>query len=147
MLNQDYKDMLFLLLKNNVDFLLIGAYAMAVHGFPRATADIDIFVRPDPKNAQQVYKTLADFGAPLNNISSSDFENPGTIFQIGINPRRIDIITEIDGLSFDEAAEGKEIVEIEGLYIPVISKLKLIINKLSTGRDKDRLDAENLKKL
>ena len=147
MLNQDYKDMLFLLLKNNVDFLLIGAYAMAVHGFPRATADIDIFVRPDPKNAQQVYKTLADFGAPLNNISSSDFENPGTIFQIGVTPRRIDIITEIDGLSFDEAAEGKEIVEIEGLYIPVISKLKLIINKLSTGRDKDRLDAENLKKL
>ncbi len=144
MLNQDYREMLSLLLENNVEFLLIGAYALAVHGFPRATGDIDIFVKPDSKNAQFVFKTLDEFGAPLDGVSASDFEKPGIILQIGVAPRRIDIITEIDGLTFEEASEGKEIVEIEELKIPVISKLNLIRNKRATGRDKDRIDAENL---
>jgi len=146
MLNQDYKDMLSLLLENGVDFLPVGAYALAAHGFPRATADIDIFVRPSKENAKHVFKTLSEFGAPLKNISISDFESPGIILQIGVEPRRIDMITEIDGLTFDEAAKGKDIVDIEGLSIPVISKRTLIINKRATGRDKDRLDAENLEK-
>ncbi|OHD68407.1 MAG: hypothetical protein A2W19_14420 [Spirochaetes bacterium RBG_16_49_21] len=145
MLNQDYRDMLSLLLENKVDFLLVGAYALAVHGFPRATADIDVFVKPSQGNARRVYKALSEFGAPLGNVSVADFESPGTILQIGVAPRRIDLITEIGGLSFDEASEDKDIVEIEGLSIPVISKAKLIINKLATGREKDRLDAEALK--
>jgi len=144
MLNQDYKEMLSLLLENEVDFLLVGAYAMAVHGYPRATADIDIFVKPTPENAQRIYKVLAEFGASLDDVSISDFKVSGTILQIGVKPRRIDVITEIDGLSYDEASEGKEIVEIDGLSVPVISKKKLIMNKLATGRDKDRLDAEDL---
>ena len=144
MLNQDYKDMLSLLLENEVDFLLVGAYALAAHGFPRATADIDIFVRPSKENANHVFKALSEFGAPLGNVSISDFEVPGTILQIGVKPRRIDMITGIDGLTFDEAEEGKVIVEIECLSIPVISKRNLIINKRATGRDKDKLDAENL---
>lgn len=146
MLNQDYRDMLSLLLENEVDFLLVGAYALAVHGFPRATADIDIFVRPSKRNAKHVIKTLSEFGAPLKDISISDFETPGIILQIGVEPRRIDMITEIDGLTFDEAAKGKVVVDIEGLSIPVISKRTLIINKRATGRDKDRLDAKNLEK-
>ncbi|MGM0444349.1 MAG: nucleotidyltransferase [Fibrobacterota bacterium] len=144
MLNQDYREMLSLLLENNVEFLLVGAYALAVHGFPRATGDIDIFVKPEPDNAQFVLKTLNEFGAPLNGVKASDFETPGIILQIGVAPRRIDIITEIDGLTFEEASEGKEIVEIEDLKIPVISKLNLIRNKRATGRDKDKIDAENL---
>lgn len=81
----------------------------------------------------------------MHNVSESDFVQPGTLLQIGVAPRRIDIITEIDGLTFDEAADGKEIIELEGLSIPVISKENLIINKLATGRDKDKLDADNLR--
>ncbi len=147
MLNQDYKDMLFLLIEKKVDFLLVGAYALAAHGLPRATADIDIFVKPSPNNAIHIIEVLTEFGAPLDNVSKLDFEKPGTILQIGVKPRRIDIITEIDGLTFDEAKKGKSIVDIEGLSIPVISKINLIKNKQATGRDKDRLDAENLEKL
>ena len=145
MLNQDYKEMLSLLLVNKVEFLLIGAYALAIHGFPRATADIDIFVKPSSENASLIFKTLEEFGAPTDNISVRDFVQPGTILQIGVAPRRIDIITKIDGLTFDKAADGKDIIDLEGLSIPVISKQNLIINKLATGRDKDKIDADNLK--
>ena len=145
MLNQDYKEMLSLLLDNKVEFLLVGAYALAAHGFPRATADIDIFVKPNSKNASVLYKTLEKFGAPLENISRDDFAHPGIILQIGVAPRRIDIITKIDGLTYDEASKGKEIIEIESLSIPVISKQNLIINKLASGREKDKIDARNLK--
>ena len=145
MLNQDYKEMLSLLLENNVEFLLVGAYALAVHGFPRATGDIDIFVKPNSENAQFLYKSLSDFGAPLSGVSTDDFSVPGIILQIGVAPRRIDIITEIDGLSFEEASKGQDTIEIDGLSIPVISKQNLIINKMATGRDKDRVDVESLK--
>jgi len=144
MLNQDYKDMLSLLLENAVEFLLVGAYALAAHGFPRATADIDIFIKPSRENSKRLFKVLIEFGAPLKNINPSDFEEPGIIFQIGVKPRRIDLITEIDGLSFEDAIEDGEIIDIEGLSIPIISKKKLIINKMATGREKDRLDAEHL---
>lgn len=147
MLNQDYKEILSTLLENNVDFLIVGAYAMAAHGLPRATADLDIFVRPGKKNAEGVFNTLVQFGAPMERVTVHDFEKPGTILQIGVAPRRIDIITDIDGVSFDEADNDKVIVEIEGLKIPVISKQKLIINKKATGREKDRLDAESLVEL
>ncbi|MCP4137661.1 MAG: hypothetical protein GY754_42230 [bacterium] len=145
MLNQDYKEMLSILLEEKVDFLLVGAYALAAHGYPRATGDIDIFVRPDKDNAHKVYKALARFGAPMDQVSESDFSTPGIVFQMGVAPRRIDVISEITGVSFDSAAADKMIVDIEGLKVPVISKEKLIINKESTGRDKDTLDAKNLK--
>ena len=144
MLNQDYKEMLSLLLKNEVAFLLVGAYAMAAHGFPRATADIDIFVRADSQNAQKLYKALAEFGAPKDHISVDDLEKPGLIFQVGVAPRRIDIINKIDGVTFDEAEKDKIIIDLDGLSVPIISKQKLIINKRSTEREKDRLDAETL---
>ena len=144
MLNRDYKEMLSLLLDNEVEFLLVGAYALAIHGYPRATADIDIFIKPDSENASKLYKTLEEFGAPLENVSPDDFVEPGIILQIGVAPRRIDILTKIDGMTFDEASGGKEIIEIEDLMIHVISRKNLIINKLATGREKDRIDAENL---
>ena len=87
------------------------------------------------------------FGAPLENIKIDDFSVPGTVFQVGVIPRRIDIITKISGLNYAEASAGKEIVKIDDLSIPIISKQNLIINKLATGREKDRLDAETLKKI
>ncbi len=147
MLNQDYKDILSLLLEKEAEFLVVGAYAMAAHGYPRATADIDIFVKPSPENASRVYQAIREFGAPLENIIPADFEAPGTVFQIGVEPRRIDLMTEIDGLSFDEADKDKDVYEIEGIRIPFISKNMLIKNKLATGREKDRLDAVSLKSI
>lgn len=146
MLNPDYKEILSILQNNNVEFLLVGAYALAIHGFPRATGDIDIFVKPDNDNAEKLYRSLKIFGAPLRNISPVDFISPGIVLQIGVAPRRIDILTSIDGLTFDEASVGMETIQIEDLSIPVISRKNLIANKLATGREKDKLDAENLMK-
>ncbi len=146
MLNQDYKEMLSLLIEKEVEFVLVGAYALAVHGFPRATGDIDIFVRANPESSTHVYECLATFGAPLEGISVEDFCSPGVIFQIGVAPRRIDILTSIDAVSFQEAIEDALVIEIEGLKIPVISKSKLIKNKEATGRTKDKIDAELLRK-
>lgn len=145
MLNPDYKEMLSIFLEEEVEFFLVGAYALAVHGFPRATGDMDLFVLPSKENARKTYNALVKFGAPMKDVSIKDFEAPDTILQIGVSPRRIDIITSIDGVTFAQAKEDSITVEIGGLKIPVLSKEKLIINKSSTGREKDRLDAENLK--
>lgn len=145
MLNQDYKEMLSTLLEEKVNFLLVGAYAMAAHGYPRATGDIDIFIQSNETNAEKVYNALIKFGAPLNNVSIKDFSTPGTIFQIGVAPRRIDIINSIDGVSFEDAYSNRIIVEIESLPVPVLSKENIIKNKEATGRPKDKLDADSLK--
>ena len=93
MLNEDYRDMLQALADEKVSFLLVGAYAMAAHGYPRATMDIDIWVMPSPQNADAVLRALRYFGAPLHNLTKEDLLKDGTIFQIGVAPRRIDIIT------------------------------------------------------
>ncbi len=94
MLNEDYKDMLHALSVEKAKFILVGAYALAAHGYPRATMDIDIWVKPSPKNADAVLRALRRFGAPLHNLTREDLQKDGTIFQIGVAPRRIDIITE-----------------------------------------------------
>ena len=144
MLNSDYKDMLQVLLDNGVKFLLVGAYAMGAHHFPRATGDIDIWVEPSAENSARVYRSLVAFGAPLQEIDESTFATPGIVFQIGVAPRRIDIITTISGVGFAEAYDHGQVIEIEGLPIPVLSLDDLIRNKRATGRDKDRLDADRL---
>lgn len=144
MLNEDYKEMLQLLLDSNVKFLVVGAYAMGAHGYPRATGYFDIWVEASAENAKRVYKSLAEFGAPLAEVTEQTFCQLGIIFQIGVAPRRIDIITRIDGVEFDKAYPQRDQILIDGLNIPFISKENLIKNKLSTGRDKDRLDAEYL---
>jgi hypothetical protein len=147
MLNEDYREMLSTLLEEKVDFILVGAFAMAAHGYPRATGDIDIWIRPDPGNAKRVYAALARFGAPLSSVEPGDFSRLDLIFQIGVPPRRIDIITSIDGVSYDDAAGNTLVVHIEGMNIPILSLALLIKNKESTGRDKDRLDAQFLRKI
>ena len=146
MLNEDYKEMLQLLSEEQVDFMIVGAYALGTHGYPRATGDIDIWVKPNDINSRKLFKALARFGAPLDQIKIADFTTEGIIFQIGVIPRRIDIITKIDGVTYEEADEDKIIVEVEGLKIPVISLDKLIKNKMSTGREKDELDIKTLRK-
>jgi hypothetical protein len=146
MLNTDYKEMLQLLLEEEVDFLIVGAYAMAAHGFPRATGDLDLWVKAEENNSRKLFRALAKFGAPLDQIKQNEFISEGIIFQIGVIPRRIDIITKIDGVEYNKANESKKNVEIEGLNLPVLSLNDLIKNKLATGREKDKLDAQMLKK-
>ena len=146
MLNSDYKDMLQVLLDKGVKFLLVGAYAMGVHGYPRATGDIDIWVEPSAENSERVYRSMAAFGAPLHEIDETTFATPGVVFQIGVAPRRIDIITTISGVGFEDAHQQRQIVEMEGLSISILSLGDLIRNKRATGRDKDRLDADRLEK-
>lgn len=119
---------------------------MGAHGYPRATADIDIWVEPSSENSRKVYRALAAFGAPLQTIREDDFVKPGVVFQIGIAPRRIDIITAISGVEFDRAYEHRQTIELEGLPIAVLSYDDLVTNKRATGRDKDQIDLRRLEK-
>ncbi len=147
MLNNDYKDMLRCLADEKVKFLLIGAYAMAAHGYPRATMDIDFWVQPSPENAEAVLRALKIFGAPLFDLSVKDLQKGGTIFQIGVVPRRIDVITSASGLDFEETYSRSVEVEIEGIPVRVPSVEDLIRNKKASGRKKDLADVESLEAL
>lgn len=147
MLNEDYKELLQILSKNRVDYLVVGAYAMAMHGYPRATADLDIWVDVSENNSAAIYDSLAEFGAPTDLLTSRTFQEKGLVFQMGVAPRRIDILTSIDGVEFEDANASKEIKEIEGVQIPFLSRKDLVCNKESTGREKDRLDAACLREL
>ncbi|MER2528861.1 MAG: DUF6036 family nucleotidyltransferase [Candidatus Competibacter denitrificans] len=144
MLNEDYKDMLRALVEENVKFLLVGAYALAAHGYLRATMDIDIWVMPSPQNADAVLRALRRFGAPLHDLTETDLQVDGTVFQIGVAPRRIDLLTSASGLHFEEVFSRSLIVDIEGIeiHVPVLSDL--IQNKQATGRTKDLADVEAL---
>ena len=145
MLNKDYKEMLQILLDNKVRFLVVGAYAMGAYGYPRATGDIDIWVEASSENSEKIYQSLSEFGAPLSEVTKTTFCEEGIVFQIGVAPRRIDIITKIDGVDFNKAYSDKQKMEIEGIKIPFLSKEDLIKNKESTGREKDNLDAKYLR--
>jgi hypothetical protein len=135
------------LFREDVKFLLVGAYAMAAHGYPRATMDIDLWVMPSPDNAAAVLRALRKFGAPLQGLSLSDLQKDDTVFQIGVAPRRIDILTGASGLRFDEAFRHSSPIEIEGLQIRIPSVADLIRNKRASGRTKDLADAEALEAL
>lgn len=139
--------MLEVLKEHDVDFILVGAYALAAQGYPRGTLDIDIWVAPTEINSKKTYKALAKFGAPLNDINEDTFKEKGVIFQIGVAPCRIDIITEISGeIEFEDAKKRSDQVEIEGISPNILSIEDLIKNKESTGRPKDIEDATNLRK-
>ncbi len=140
MLNQDFKEILFAFIEEKVEFLVVGGYAMAFHGYVRATGDIDLWIRISDENAQKVWRALQTFGAPLFDLNIEDLKTPGMVFQIGLVPSRIDVITQIDGVEFEDAWREHKTVEIENLQIPVIGKTQLLINKKSTGRAKDRND-------
>ena len=147
MLNEDYKEMLQCLAAEGVRFLLVGAYAMAAHGYPRATMDIDIWVMPSPDNAAATLKALRRFGAALHGLSVDDLQKDDTIFQIGVAPRRIDMITGASGLQFEEAFSRAVRVDIDGLEVHIPSVDDLIRNKRASGRTKDLADAEALEAL
>ena len=124
--------------------MVVGAHAMAAHDRPRATGDIDIWVRPTAENASRVWTALVRFGAPLHDLTHEDLVAPGITFQMGLPPFRIDILTGISGVTFDEAWPNRVTVQRGDLHYAVIGKEDLIRNKLATARPKDLLDVENL---
>jgi hypothetical protein len=146
-LNEDFRDILILFADGEVEFLLVGAYALALHGAPRASGDIDLFVRPSSENAAKVYSQLVRFGAPVSalGITADDLAKPGVVYQLGLPPRRIDVLTEISGLSFDDAWQTRETATLEGRSIPFIGRDAFIRNKEAAGRPKDLADASRLK--
>lgn len=145
-MDNDFKELLSIFNAHNVRYLIIGGYAYARYAEPRTTKDLDLFVQPDPANAVQVYKALAEFGAPLQGVSAADFHRRGTVLQIGAPPFRIDILCYIDGPSFEEAWQTSEEAlvddEVRARYI---SSDLLIANKLAAGRPQDMIDVQKLR--
>jgi hypothetical protein len=147
-LNPDFRDLLRTLADAEVEFVVVGAYALSFHGAPRASGDIDVFVRPSPANAARVWRALLAFGAPVSaaGVSPADFEKPDLVYQIGLPPRRVDLLTSISGVSFDEAWASREAAVVEGRTIHFIGRDMLVRNKLAAGRPQDLADAARLKK-
>lgn len=143
-MNQDFVEMLSGLSAVKADFIIVGAHALAAHGLPRATGGLDIWIRPSPENAERVWQGLNTFGAPLSELSITDLSTPGIVFQIGLAPCRIDILTEIDGVNFDEAWANRIYVKVFGIDVPVIGVDELLKNKKAVGRPQDMADAARL---
>ena len=139
-MNPDFADMLSALSAAGVDFLIVGAHALAAHGVPRATGDLDIWIRPTPDNAARTLRALSAFGAPLADLSIDDLTRPDTVFQIGLPPSRIDIVSGITGVSFDDAWERRVPVVLPGGSVDVLSKVDFVANKKAVGRPKDLAD-------
>ncbi len=145
-LTQDYKDILILFNKHNVKYLIAGAYAMSKVGYSRSTYDIDIWVDKSTENATNIKKALEEFGIPFD-IDEDDFLSPNSVIQIGIEPNRIDILTDIDGLTFKEAWQNKQTVSFDNLKTYTLDIDDIIKNKKASNRKKDRFDAIELEKL
>ncbi len=143
-MNQDFVDLLRALCAHDVRFLVVGAYALAVHGRPRATGDLDVWVDASPANAPKLMRALVEFGAPLHDVSTADFARPGIVFQMGLPPGRIDVLTALSGLTFDEAWPGRVTAMFGDVAVSVIGRDAFIRNKRATGRAKDLGDIEAL---
>lgn len=146
MLNQDFKDLLSTFNEHGVEFLVVGAHALAVHGHIRATKDLDVWVRPEPANARRVIEALQAFGAPTDAVTEVDFATPGITFQIGVEPVRIDVITAIDGISFEPAWKNRVSTAYGGVAVFVLSRDDLMINKRASGRPQDLADIAALER-
>lgn len=136
-LNQDFIDILSAFTDEKVEYLLVGGYALGFHGYSRGTGDIDLWIRRDQANSEKVFRALQRFGAPLFDVNGDDFLVENTVFQIGAPPNRIDVITDIDGVDFDEAWPERKVTVVDGIEVPLIGKTWLLINKKATGRPKD----------
>ena len=143
-MNPDFRDMLAALSDEGVEYLLIGAQALAVHGRPRATRDLDLWVGTTGDNPHRVWRALKRFGAPVDQLTIADLQRPDLIFQIGVAPQRIDILTSIDGVGFSTAYPDRFEADVAGLRVPVISRAHLIQNKRASGRTQDLADLEAL---
>ncbi len=147
-MNDDFLELLSALLDANVRFLVVGAYAVGVHGRPRATKDIDVWIEPSPDNAPRVIQALIAFGAPMGDLVARDFETPGTGFKMGIPPRRIDVLTKIEGITFEEAWPNRLEASFSPIVVcPVIGFNDLVRNKTAAGRPQDLADVAALERI
>jgi hypothetical protein len=146
-MNQDFLDLLSAFSDADVRFLVVGAYALAVHGRPRATGDLSVFIEATPENAGRVLAAFRQFGAPMEQISEADFAKPGTVVQIGLPPRPIDILTELSGVSFDEAWADRVSAAMGPQRVDFLGKSSFIRNKRATGRPQDLADIAALESL
>jgi len=147
--NDDFLDLVDALNAAHVEYLVVGAFALAAHGFPRATGDIDFLVRPSEENAARIIRALQAFGAPLASagVTAADFSRAGGVYQIGVVPRRIDLLTEASGITFDEAMASHVAREVDGRSVPFLGREALLRNKRASGRPKDLADAAALEAL
>jgi hypothetical protein len=145
-MNQDFRDLLAEFNARQVEFLLVGAHALAAHGHVRATQDLDLWVRPTPENATRVIEALRAFGAPLHDLTEKDLSTPSLVFQIGVEPIRIDVLTAIDGVRFEEAWADRMSSKFADQPVAVLSREHLIKNKLAAARTQDLADVEALKR-
>lgn len=145
-LNPDFRDLLAEFNAQGVEYVIVGAHALAAHGHVRATKDLDVWVRPAPENAARVLKALRVFGAPLHDLTEADLVEPGLVFQIGVPPIRIDVLTAIDGVEFSEAWSSRLVSKFGDQTVAVLSKLHLIQNKRAAGRTQDLADVERLER-
>ena len=145
-MNPDFVDFLAALLAAEARFLVVGAHALAVHGVPRATGDIDVWIERSPENAARVWRALEAFGAPAAalGVRPADLETPDMVVQIGLPPRRIDVLTGVTGLEFDEAWRGRVVHLVAGLDVPFLGRDALVRNKRASGRFRDLGDLEAL---
>ena len=145
-INPDFLDLLRALLDAGARFLVVGAQAMAAHGVPRATGDMDVWVEPTKDNADAVWQALLTFGAPVEafNLSVDDFTASGNVVQIGLPPRRIDLMTSIAGVEFEAAWGTRVVTRIDDCPVPFLAREDLLRNKRAAGRPKDLLDIELL---
>jgi len=143
-MNPDFVDLLRSFADAEVRFLVVGAYALAHHGRPRATGDLDVWIDATPANAPRVMRALAAFGAPLSDLAERDFASPGIVFQIGVPPARIDILTELTGLTFADAWPNRDNGLFGDLTVGFLGREAFIRNKRLTGRAKDLGDIEGL---
>lgn len=143
-IQQDFKDLLKCFSEHGVEFIIVGGYALAFHGAPRFTGDLDLFIHPTPANAQRVMRALDQFGFSFPNLSEDDFSVPGRVVQLGVPPIRIDLITSISGVAWEDADAHKEAAQYGDVPVFYLGKGEFIRNKAATGRKKDLADIEAL---
>ena len=145
-LSRDLREFIECLNSNEVEYLVVGALAVSWHGFPRYSADIDFLIRPSQANAERALRAIAQFGFGGLGISTADLTVPGKVIQLGFEPNRIDLMTSITGVTFDAAWDDRSPGLLDGLPVIFIGRSSLLRNKDATGRAKDRIDAEELRK-
>ncbi|MBA2498663.1 MAG: nucleotidyltransferase [Chitinophagaceae bacterium] len=145
MFSQDFREFIELLIKHKAEYLIVGGYAVGVHGHPRYTGDLDIWLNPSSENAELILKSVNEFGFSSYGLKQSDFTKPGNVIQLGYPPFRIDLLTEIDGVTFNECYKNRKVVTIDNLVVNFIGFDDLLKNKKQSGRLRDIDDIDNLK--
>lgn len=142
MANSDFRDLLAEFNAHGVEFLVVGAHALAGHGLVRATKDLDVWVNPTSENASRVLEALEAFGAPMHDLTAEDLSTPGTVFQIGVAPIRIDVLTDIEGVTFSDAWNDRLETTFGDQSVGILSREHIIRNKKAFGRDQDLVDVK-----